>query len=103
MTDEFTATWLEAHRVDVAALRHDLVIGIGHVLTEIDGLVDRLRDPARAAAFGLTPPRGILFWGKPGLGKTLCARYLASRLGNDVPSYEVSADELTPERIRGTL
>ena len=66
-------------------------------------LVARLHDPARATAFGLVPPRGILFWGQPGLGKTLCARYLASRLGVDVPFYEVSADELTPERIRGTL
>ena len=103
MNDEFTPDWLEAHRVDLGALRHDEVVGIGHVLTEIDGLVARLRDPARATAFGLVPPRGILFWGLPGLGKTLCARYLASRLGADIPFYEVSADELTPERIRGTL
>lgn len=103
MTDEFTPDWLEAHRVDLAALRRDDVVGIGHVLTEVDGLVARLRDPARAAAFGLVPPRGILFWGAPGLGKTLCARHLASRLGPDTPFYEVSADELTPERIRGAL
>lgn len=103
MSDEFTPEWLEAHRVDLAALRRDEVVGIGHVLAEVDGLVARLRDPARAVAFGLVPPRGILFWGQPGLGKTFCARYLASRLGTDVPFYEVSADELTPERIRGTL
>lgn len=103
MSDEFTPAWLESHRVDLAALRHDEVVGIGHVLTEIDGLVARLRDPGRATAFGLVPPRGILFWGPPGVGKTLCARYLATRLGDDVPFYEVSADELTPERIRGTL
>jgi len=70
MSDEFTPDWLEAHRVDLAALRRDEVVGIGHVLTEVDGLVARLRDPARAAAFGLVPPRGILFWGQPGLGRT---------------------------------
>lgn len=103
MSDDFTPDWLEAHRVDLAALRRDDVVGVGHALAEVDGLVARLRDPERAAAFGLVPPRGILFWGAPGLGKTLCARHFALRLGPGVPFYEVSADELTPERIRGTL
>ncbi len=103
MTDDFTPDWLEAHRVDVTALRRDDVVGIGHVLTEVDALVERLRDPERAAKFGLVPPRGILFWGEPGVGKTLVARYLASRLGPATPFFEISTDELTPERIRGTL
>ena len=103
MASTFSAAWLESHRVDVGTLARTDVIGIGHVLAEVDALVARLRDPARAAAMGLEPPRGILFWGEPGLGKTLVARYLAASLGAGVPFYEVSADELTPERIRGAL
>jgi cell division protease FtsH len=103
MTTKFTPAWLEGHRVDVSSLTRTDVVGIGHVLAEIDALVARLRDPQRAAAMGLEPPRGILLWGGPGLGKTLVARYLGASLGAGVPFYEVSADELTPERIRGAL
>ena len=103
MTRAFSPAWLESHRVDVGSLARSDVVGIGHVLAEVDALVARLRDPERAAAMGLEPPRGILFWGEPGLGKTLVARHLAASLGTGVPFYEVSADELTPERIRGSL
>ena len=103
MARSFSPAWLERHRVDVGSLARSDVVGIGHVLAEVDALVARLRDPERAAAMGLEPPRGILFWGEPGLGKTLVARHLAASLGAGVPFYEVSADELTPERIRGSL
>lgn len=102
----FSESWLEAHRVDVSTLRRTDIVGIGHVLGEADSLIARLRDPARAAAMGVEPPRGILLWGEPGLGKTLVARYLAASLGSgdgQVPFYEVSADELSPDRIRGAL
>lgn len=98
-----TNAWLEGQRVDVTELRREDVIGIGHVLTEIDGLVARLRDPARAEAMGVEMPRGMLFHGDPGLGKTLVARMVATSLGEGVPFYEVSADQLTPERIRSSL
>ena len=103
---DFSEAWLEAHRVDVSTLRRTDIVGIGHVLAEADSLIARLRDPARAIAMGVEPPRGILLWGEPGLGKTLVARYLAASLGSgerQVPFYEVSADELSPDRIRGAL
>ena len=103
MTTRFRPAWLESHRVDISTLRRADVVGIGHVLAEVDALVARLRDPARAAAMGVQPPRGVLFWGAPGLGKTLVARYAAAALGAEVPFYEVSADELSPDRIRGAL
>lgn len=99
----FTVSWLESHRVDVSTLTRTDVVGIGHVMAEVDGLVARLLDPERAAAMGLEPPRGILLYGSPGLGKTLVARYLGASLGEGIPFYELTADELSPDRIRGTL
>ncbi len=58
-----------------------------HGLSEIAGL-GRLKqwlaerssafsDPAAAAAFGLTPPRGLLLLGVQGCGKSLCAKAVA--------------------------
>jgi ATP-dependent Zn proteases len=96
-------SWLEAHRVDVSRLATEDVIGIGHVTIEVRALVARLRDPIRSERMGVEIPRGILFYGEPGLGKTLVARSVARMLGDAVPFYEVSADELTPARIRGAL
>ena len=96
----FTQRWLEEHRVHLDPLARDQVVGIGHALAEIDSLLVRLREPERAAAIGAVPPRGILFHGVPGTGKTLLARYLASSLGPDVPLFEVGSDELSPDRLR---
>jgi cell division protease FtsH len=84
----------------VSGLRREQVVGIGHVMAEIDSLLARIRDRERAEALGIETPRGILFWGDPGVGKTLVARLFAASLNEDIPFYEVSADELTPVRIR---
>ena len=40
-----------------------------------------LKDPERAAQFGLTFPRGMLLIGVPGCGKSLCARAVATEWG----------------------
>lgn len=97
----FTPTWLENHRVAMREpVTADAIVGIGHVLEAVRGLLGKLRNPELMASLGAEPPRGILFHGRPGTGKTLVARYLASELGADVPMYELSADELTPARVR---
>lgn len=103
MNADFDAAWLEAHRAHVGAVRRSDIIGIGHVLREVDGVVARLRNPSQLADNGAAMPRGLLFYGPPGTGKTLTARYLASQIDADCPFYEVSADELSPDRIRGSI
>ena len=111
MGEPFTSEWLESHRVAIDGMRDEDVVGIGHVMAELHSLLGRLADPERAAAMGARLPRGMVFTGQPGTGKTLCARWLASRLsalaqaaGHDaVPFYELSSDELSPERMRGLM
>lgn len=96
----FNQRWLEAHQVHVDGVERDQVVGIGHAMSEVESLLVRLREPDRAKALGAVPPRGILFHGNPGTGKTLLARYLAASLGKRVPLFEVGSDELSPDRLR---
>jgi ATP-dependent Zn proteases len=97
----FSPAWLEEHRVALAEpLTEESIVGIGHVLDEVRSLLGKLAHPELMASMGAELPRGILFYGRPGTGKTLVARYLASSLGADVPMYELSADELNPGLVR---
>ena len=99
----FSGEWLERHRVDLAPVRRTDIIGLTHVMSELESLVGRLADTEGAALLGAELPKGVLFHGPAGTGKTLVARYLAGTIGPGVPMYEVSSDELSPDRLRGAL
>jgi len=102
MAGRFSVEWLERHRVRLGRpVARGEIVGIGHVLTEVDSLLGRLARPDEVARMGAQMPRGILLHGPAGSGKTLVARYIASSLGPGVPMWEVSADELSPGRVRG--
>ena len=103
MKQRFTKEWLEGHRVHLGAIERSSIIGIGHVMGELDSLLARLHNPEAARSLSLELPRGILYWGPPGLGKTLVSRYTATRLGATIPFFEVSSDELSPDRLRGAV
>lgn len=51
----------------------------------LDQLIQERHQSVRLASIGLTPTRSAIFVGKPGLGKTLTARWLATQL--NVPLY----------------
>lgn len=92
--------WLDEHRVDVSALRSDAVVGVGHAKREVESLAQRLQLAEYLQRIGADMPRGVLFHGPAGTGKTLTARYLARLVGSNTPFFEVSADELTPRLVR---
>lgn len=57
----------------------------GEVEETLSQLIQERRQVERLASSGLEPTRSAIFVGKPGVGKTLTARWLASQLG--VPLY----------------
>ncbi len=67
------------------------VAGIDEVQSEVEEIVDFLRNPARYRALGARTPKGVLLSGQPGTGKTLLARAVAGEA--DVPFFSLSASE----------
>jgi len=64
------------------------VRGVDAAVSELNEIVQYLRDPRRFTAAGARPPRGVLLHGPPGTGKTLMARAVAGEA--DVPFYALS-------------
>ncbi|CAM9684766.1 unnamed protein product [Chrysoparadoxa australica] len=79
------ATDRDMQRADVCPIEVDQSItwesvgGLGHHVRALKELVTLpLLYPEVFTKFGTTPPRGVLFYGPPGCGKTLMARALAN-------------------------
>lgn len=66
--------------------------GYSEVKTEILQLIRLFQNPKHFALFGVEPPRGILFSGPPGTGKTMFAKAMCNELG--VKFYHVSTSDV---------
>jgi ATP-dependent metalloprotease FtsH len=59
----------------------DELVGNDSAKVEIKEVIDMLANPSRYTASGAVVPRGMLFIGPPGVGKTLFARAIANEVG----------------------
>lgn len=94
--------WLERHRVAVTGLALEDVIGLRAAKREVASLVARLLHPEIILAAGGDLPRGVIFYGPPGCGKTLLARVMAAMLesaAGGIAFYSVAASDLTAPRF----
>jgi cell division protease FtsH len=67
------------------------IAGVDEAKTELQEVVDFLRDRKRFERLGARVPKGILLYGPPGTGKTLLAKAVATESGANFYSSSASA------------
>jgi len=72
-------------------IKLDDVAGMDEIKEEVKELIDFLKDPSRFQKLGGRAPKGILFYGDPGVGKTLLAKAIAGEA--NVPFISISGSD----------
>jgi len=67
------------------------VAGIDEAKTDVQEVIDFLKDPSKFQKLGGKIPKGVLLVGAPGTGKTLLARAIAGEAG--VPFFSISGSD----------
>ena len=74
---------------ETSSLRFSDVAGIDEERAQLEQIVQFLKEPERFTSIGARIPKGILFYGSPGTGKTLLAKAIAGEA--NVPFFQISA------------
>ncbi len=74
-----------------STVHFDSVAGNEEAKESIQDLVDFIQNPEKYTGYGARLPRGVIFYGSPGTGKTLMAKAVAGEAG--VPFFAVSGSD----------
>ena len=75
---------------------NDLVIS-EELKTELKSVAELLKNPQEAARYGIVLPKGILFTGAPGTGKTTIAKVMANEAGLNF--FVLSMDDIASKYV----
>jgi cell division protease FtsH len=81
----------QVHSTSKSSITWGEVAGLEEARSEMEEIVDFLRDSKRFAKLGARVPKGILLYGPPGTGKTLLAKAVAHESGANFYSQSASA------------
>ncbi|MCB9079504.1 MAG: ATP-dependent metallopeptidase FtsH/Yme1/Tma family protein [Anaerolineaceae bacterium] len=90
-TSSFGKTKARRYSSEQPEVTFEDVAGADEAKTDLQEIVDFLRQPAKYHGIGAHIPRGVLLVGPPGTGKTLLARAIAGEAG--VPFFSLSGSE----------
>ncbi|MDX9814508.1 MAG: ATP-dependent metallopeptidase FtsH/Yme1/Tma family protein [Sulfurimonas sp.] len=80
---------LDMQTSQILPMRSDITFndvgGISDVKSELEEIIDFMRNPKKYKNFGARMPKGVLLVGPPGVGKTMIAKAMANEAG--VPFY----------------
>lgn len=63
--------------------------GLKSVKKEMQRYAKAIADPAKFDKYGIRPPKGLILYGKPGMGKTLLAKCFAAEIGKYIPEEDL--------------
>lgn len=87
----FSASNLNVEAIENSPYNFSLVAGNDEAKNSVKDIVDFLKNPEKYTSYGARMPKGIIFYGDPGTGKTLLAKAIAGEA--KVPFYAVSGSD----------
>lgn len=78
----------------------DDIIGYDATKEELVRIADTLKNAERYRKLGMTSPRGLILYGRPGTGKTLMGRTASSRQAGALHSPAAAPSRTIPSSTR---